>query len=485
MKQIHSLFQLVMVLLFTSNTFNCQAQCLKADGGIRIDNSGYAISSDASGNCYITGLFQGTANFSTTTLISNGDDDIFIAKYDHNCNFVWVQQLGGTHNDEGRAICTDAVGNSYITGYADGGNMFVAKFDANGNYIWGANGVGPTYVAGNGICLDGLGNIYVVGDYKGSAQFGTHTLTSTGTYDLFIAKYDTSGNCLWAINGGSSDIAYGTAITYLSGNLYMTGGFTSSLTLGSTTVTSNGDKDIFTAKYNLSGNPQWVKSAGGVTLDQGNAITTDGVGKVYVTGMFSNNATFGSTVKTSNGGYDEFVMKYDVSGNLFNVYQYGTSDNEYGTGIVVNSSGYIYLAGNYVVNTTFQDYFANGVCLDNSNNICYTGQYSGPAYTFYVFLDKEQDSHTGVKTIKIENGISIYPNPVNQNLQIAWENAPVNQLSTITLINMFGQTVRTITDIWQSPSKKIDMAGFTPGIYFVRIQNKDGILIYSQQITKL
>ena len=105
------------------------------------------IALDNTGNCYLVGSFLGTVTFGTTQITSYGENDIFIAKYDSIGNFQWVQKAGGTSVDYGNGICTDNVGNSYITGsfngtatfgtlQVTGGGIFIAKYNANGNCIW-------------------------------------------------------------------------------------------------------------------------------------------------------------------------------------------------------------------------------------------------------------------------------------------------------------------------------------------------------------
>jgi hypothetical protein len=75
------------------------------------------IAVDASGNSYVTGGFEGTATFGSTTLESSGSQDIFVAKLDNRGNWLWAKKAGGTDSDYGYGIAVDASGNSYVTGY--------------------------------------------------------------------------------------------------------------------------------------------------------------------------------------------------------------------------------------------------------------------------------------------------------------------------------------------------------------------------------
>jgi len=173
----------------------------KQAGGASNDES-YNIAVDANGNSYVTGNFTGSATFGSTTLTSSGYNDIFVAKLDINGNWLWAKQAGGTGWDYGFVIAVDDNGNSYVTGY-----------------------------------------------FSGSVTFGTTTLTSSGYEDIFVAKLDRNGNWLWAKKAGgtSDDIGYGIAVD-ANGNSYVTGYFEESATFGTTTLMSSGSRDIFVAK---------------------------------------------------------------------------------------------------------------------------------------------------------------------------------------------------------------------------------------------
>ncbi len=230
------------------------------------DDRGWGIAVDSNDNSYITGYFDGTAEFGSTTLTSSGGYDVFIAKVDSSGNYLWTVKAGGTgFYDRGNGIAVDSNGNSYITGYFDGTaefgsttltssggyDVFIAKVDSSGNYLWTVKAGGTGfYDRGNGIAVDSNGNSYITGYFDGTAEFGSTTLSSAGEYDVFIAKVDSSGNYLWAVKAGGSDLDEGWGITVDSnGNSYITGYFYLTADFGSTTLTSAGETDVFIAKY--------------------------------------------------------------------------------------------------------------------------------------------------------------------------------------------------------------------------------------------
>ena len=333
------------------------------------EDSGHSIAVDASGNSYVTGGFEGTAIFGSTTLESSGSQDIFVTKLDNRGNWLWAKKAGGTDSDYGYGIAVDASGNSYVIGCfysatatfgsttltGNGyNNIFVAKLDSSGNWLWAKNARESPYDYGHGIDVDASGNSYVTGYFYNSVTFGSTTLTSSGGADIFVAKLDSSGNWLWANNAGGTSDECGNGIAVDdSGNSYVTGYFYDSATFSSTTLTNNGVYDIFITKLDSSGNWLWAKKAGGSSNDSGNGIAVDAIGNSYVTGYFDSNATFGSTTLTSNGDYDIFIAKLDSNGNWLWAKNAGGTYNDYGYSIAVDASGNSYITGCFCGSATF------------------------------------------------------------------------------------------------------------------------------------
>ncbi|MDH3589388.1 MAG: SBBP repeat-containing protein [Gammaproteobacteria bacterium] len=244
----------------------------QAGGGNSDEGQGMAV--DGSGNNHVTGQFQGSATFgegvNEVTLSSVGFDDIFIANYDSSGDLLWVKQAGGAGATDVLGIAVDGSGNSSVTGQFQGsatfgasepnettltvapnGGMFIARYDSSGALMWAEQAGGVTGSAtGTGIAVDVSGNSYVGGEFSGSATFGITVLTSAGSEDIFIAKYDGSGTPLWAEQAGgtSADLGRGIGVDG-SGNGYVTGFFGGTATFDATNLTSDGEGDIFIAKY--------------------------------------------------------------------------------------------------------------------------------------------------------------------------------------------------------------------------------------------
>jgi hypothetical protein len=498
---------LFVLLLFCTTFIFAQIevwQWAKQAGGTYWDE-GCDIAIDSSGNCYVTGYFQSTATFGSINLASNGGSDIFVAKLDSSGNWLWTKQAGGTYWDEGWDIAIDPSGNSYVTGYFEGtasfgtttltssgqDDIFVAKLDSNGNWLWAKQAGGNYWDMGYSIAIDSSGNCYVTGYFQSTATFGSINLASNGGSDIFVAKLDSSGNWFWAQKAGGAIFDYGRGIaTDSSGNCYVTGYFSGSATIGSTTFTGIGSNDIFIAKLNSNGAWQWSKQAGGTNYDGGYSIAIDSSGNSYVTGYFySVTASFGTTTLTSNGESDIFVAKLDSNGNWLWTKQAGGTINDEGYGIAIDSSGNCYVTGYFQSTATFgsinlasnggSDIFvakldssgnwlwaqkAGGnywdmgysIAIDSSGNTYLTGNFIGTA-SFGginltssggedIFVAKAYIPYDSNDIVVVEGNTglgAIYPNPFNPVANIPYNLSEISD-ADFYIYNVKGQLVRHI-----------------------------------------
>ena len=192
---------------------------------------------------------------------------------------------------------------------------------------------------GEGVAVDSSGNVYITGATYGDLDGNTNA----GSTDIFIAKYDSSGTKLWTKLFGTSGEDYGSGIAVdSSGNAYITGGTKGDLD-GNTNA---GHTDIFIAKYDFSGTKLWTKLLGTSSSEKGHSVAVDFSGNAYVTGR-----TRGDLDGNTNAGGDPmpfddiFIAKYDSSGTKLWTKLLGTSSNEYGIDVAVDSSGNAYVTG--------------------------------------------------------------------------------------------------------------------------------------------
>lgn len=307
-----------------------------------------SIAVDASQNVYITGSFNGTADFDPGTGISNlssaGAFDIYISKLDASGNFVWARRIGNAGSDESNFIAID-VNALYITGSfsgtvdfdpgsgtnnitAAGMDMFIAKFDTAGNFTWAKSMGGGFVNVSLSIAVNKSatnGNIYTTGYFFGTTDFdpgpATFNLTSAGSIDAFVCKLDAQGNFVWAKNMGGTGNDLGTyLVANMNENIFLTGYFQNTADFdpgsGTQNLVSAGSNDAFIAVLNSAGEYVLAKAVGGTGSDFGSSIATDLNGNIYTTGSFVSTADFdpgaGTFNMTSAGEGDIFVHKLAV-----------------------------------------------------------------------------------------------------------------------------------------------------------------------------
>jgi uncharacterized protein (AIM24 family) len=187
-------------------------------------------------------------------------------------------------------------------GYLDG---FVAKFSgANGTHVWskrfGGTGQDETV---DGVAVDGSGNVVVTGRFQGSVNFGGAGLTSAGGQDVFLAKYSSSGTHLWSKRFGGTLGDRGNSVAVDgNGNVVVTGTFSGSIDFGGGALTSSGTQDLFLAKFSGTGGHLWSKRFGGSSsYDVGTGVAVDDSDNVLVTGCFMGTADFGKGCEQRGG----------------------------------------------------------------------------------------------------------------------------------------------------------------------------------------
>ncbi|GEM_PF-667108 len=350
---------LIIFFLISNITYSQIPDFLWAKSAGGIDNEyGYDVAIDNLGNSIVTGRFSGVANFGITTLTSNGDYSLFIAKYDESGSLMWAKQTEGSGSVKGYGITTDESENIIVTGCLEGtatfgtisltsagwGDIFVVKFDPNGNVLWAKQHGSPSWDEGWDVVTDKLGNIIITGFFQHNVAFESIVLSSAGWGDVFIVKYDASGNVIWAKrNGGpSTDIPTDISVDDAN-NIFITGYFYEWSNFDVVTLNSSGSHDIFVAKYSENGNVLWANSAGGVEGDKGHGIDTDMFGNCYVSGYFQDNANFSGTLLSSVGDDNIFVAKYNNLGNIVWVKQSGgtipPSQHDFVPQIVTDETG--------------------------------------------------------------------------------------------------------------------------------------------------
>ncbi len=361
--------------------------------GGSLSDQGYRIQFDMNGNIVISGIFYNTCDFdpssSTYNLTSVGKGDIFFARYSPSGTFMNAFSFGGKnnsfYNDFLFGFRIDNNNNIYATGvFSDtidfnpgsgvniinaftASSIFVAKYTITGGYIWAKvviNNSGSNNIGVRDIELDGIGNFYLTGGFRGTFDFDpsstTSNFTSIGGIDMYLSKYDTSGNYIWCYGlGGTAPSSPDEGVSLKmdnSGNVLLCGSMGNTLDFdfssGIYNLSLNGTGDCFIAKYSSNANLVWAINFGGNASNVSPFKMIRKNNDIFVVGWFSGTIDVDPTSSIVNinsvGIVDGFINKFDLSGNYqSNLHVGGTNldiirsievyqDNIYCTGIYSN-----------------------------------------------------------------------------------------------------------------------------------------------------
>lgn len=287
------------------------------------------IAVDPSNNVIATGFFSGTAMFGSMPLDSSGGEDIFVAKIDQNGDWIWAVRAGGTGDDNALGICTDVSGSVYVTGRFEGTaqfgstlltslgeqDMFTAKLDPAGNWLWAVRAGGVGQDSGLGIACGANSICQISGFFSNLSDFGQTILNSAGSTDIFLCALGSDGSWQWATSAGGqgADVGCGNTMD-AAGNAYVCGWFQDFALFGDEALTSGGGDDVFVAKYNTLGNWDWCRRAGGLETDRAYGIYTDAEGLSTACGSYQGLADFGAYPTNSIGGSDYWVATISSAG---------------------------------------------------------------------------------------------------------------------------------------------------------------------------
>jgi len=354
--------------------------------GIIGDDSGYGVTTDYLGNIYVTGVTHGGLDGNT----SSGESDIFLVKFNSFGKKLWTKQLGTSSSDWGNSVTTDLSGNIYVTGVTLGGldgntssgesDIFLVKFNSFGKKLWtrqlGTSGMDRS----EGITIDPSGNIYITGITWGVLD-GDKNL---GKEDIFLVKFNSFGKKLWTRQLGTSGRDFAKNITSdSSGNIYVTGTVATmfdhdgeELLEGNT----NSEGPVFLTKFDTSGKIKWTNQLWifpSLQLD----ITIDPTDSIYLAS--GNNRVIRPDENSecykkhaSRGCGDEcdiwvdniVLVKFNSSGMKLWINEIKNFDWAEINGVSTDSSGNIYVAGDGILSTKINSGKTDGIFLIKYNS---------------------------------------------------------------------------------------------------------------------
>lgn len=264
------------------------------------------------------------------------------------------------------------------------------------------------------------------------------------------------------------------------GNVYVTGWTTGDLD-GNTNA---GMKDVFLAKYDAVGNKLWTRQTGSINIDEAAAVAIDSLGNIYITGT-----TYADLagVDTHQGGADIFIAKYDATGELMNIWQFGTPQNDQAFDILIDSNDSLYVTGRTYGDLagpgsliSLSDYFIAKLDSDGNQLWLEQGSYDFVYCPFYCSTIEAQD---------IGNALALDP---DGNINIAVTSFSLGQNGHIATYQPDGTfngdiSVALSNDISIDSTGAIYVTGQfapSPGMYDIGIikYQSDGTQVWFKQL---
>ena len=300
---------------------------------ITVDSSDNIIVSGSYGTNSVNLYDAPGVSYTLQPLSNSGANDVYIVKYSSNGVGKWATRIAGTDNELSAAhgITVDSSDNIIVSGV----------YGSNPVYIYNANG----------------------------SQFVT-SLPNSGSTDVYIVKYDSTGFAMWATRIAGSGDDYGYDITVDSNNDIIVIGWymSSSITIYdaapnvSTRTLDNSDSsgntsDAYIVKYGSDGISKWATRIAGTGNEYGYGITVDSNNDIIVTGSYTSSpvtiynapGTSGTLTLDNSGATDAYIVKYGSDGISKWATRIAGTGNEYGYGVAVDSNNNIIVIGFYTL----------------------------------------------------------------------------------------------------------------------------------------
>jgi hypothetical protein len=441
------------------------------------DNFANSVATDALGNIYIAGQFYSTIiTFGSITLTDPG---MFVVKYDPSGNIIWAKDANGNNSSVVCSIALDDLGNIFVGGKFGANSLiigsdtllfgyydrFVAKYDTAGNPIWARGLYTGGYIENVDapfISADKFGNVYATGGFHvGTCVIVTTQLVNQGDDNIYLAKFNGSGNLLWAKRFGDSGHNDGTSVAVdTSGNIYIAGYFTDvNIIFSPVTIVGGGGLHAYLVKLDPNGNAIWGNKIKWLWGYKPVKIATDKNQCVYITGYFGSTAgspalLFTPTDSLVNEGL--FLAKYDSDGNFKwarDAIRTGNKINR-ATSVSVDGFGVSFIAG----------YFATDTLIFDANTIYNTN------FSFSVFVAAMNTTTLVKDNMNFhEKDFSVFPNPSLGRFYVLTN---PNEQSSIIIYDMMGKEV--LNRKINNEMERIDLSTQPKGVYFVTASTESG-----------
>jgi len=356
---------------------------------------------------------------------------------------------------------------------------------------------------GNSLALDASGSVFLTGSFDGVVDFdpgiSVHNLTSSVGHDIYFAKYDASGNYVYAksLSGSGFNDLSERIFLDASGNIFLCGTFDGTVDFdpgsGTQDHSSAGGFDIFLAQYDGSGNYIYAKTFGSTGIDIGWAAATDVSGNTYLTGPIEGTVDFDVTTQlTAVNSIDIFIAKFGPLSPLPVKLTSFTGENKgtiiklsWTTATEINNSGFELQRSSDGVNfhkIAFVD--SKGRSGNSNTDLSYSIEDINPFPGNNYYRLKQIDINGRFEYSKVillkqakPNVIivkNIFPNPAFENVNITI-NSSIKESISIVVTNIEGKIVmRVETQLTRGDNQISLLSGsLTAGVYLIKITSPE------------
>lgn len=325
-------------------------------------DSAISIKVDSKGDIFVAGHFENIIQFGSTTLVSKGMRDIFVAKFDRNGSPIIIRSFGSTEDDIPQGIIIDKHDNVIITGYYSGAinfgtgeipsyggkDIFLAKFTNILNPVWSRGYGGTGDDRGIALSYDSNQNIILSGDFASSQiGFGGEVLSCKGCTDIFLAKFNSDSQHVFSKGFGAAIATNGcdtatSVITDNDDNIYLTGTFAIRENFGGADLITKGSLDIFLASFTKDGAYRYDKSYGSTGIDIGTSLTLTEQNNIVLSAVFSDSLTIANKNFISKGKTDILLAILDNNFNFITGRSYGSQGDDFAIATIDKDNNIIF-----------------------------------------------------------------------------------------------------------------------------------------------
>ncbi len=469
---------------------------------------------------YLGGIYDGRFEWDGMELVSNGQDDLFLASLDGNTmEWKWKLTSGSSLDDawsdlqvdpDGNLICAGVfwvemdLGGIKLVNQVGGKSIFLAKIDPAGEVLWAQSFDGTALKEIRGIDTDEKGNIFLSGYFREQLLLDEITLNAVGETDAFVAKLNSNGIPQWAKSFGGRKDTRGIEVGVMeNGKLAFIGYYNDTTYFESQALPAKTfDRDLFVTQLDSSGQVLWAKRAGGVFDEEPLDLTIDSEDNIWITGYVVGVLTVadGFSTQSTNATSDLLILKYNSDGTPLVAKTYGGTEPVQATSFQwvddqviftgtyqgevnlttalpsasAGSAGFVFATdqngqalwarslmgeGQVFSNQIYQ--FNNTIWLGGtfSNSLILGDQSLDAKGGFDAFLVALGLTPTASQSVSQDLSLKLYPNPVSDTLYLESQ----QKITHLRLDNTEGKTVFA-SEKWVA---QMDLSHLPIGVYFL------------------